>query len=87
MIDSAPKDEKALIRCIDSLKEKLQSMKASPKRNPPPETLFVLNRHKTPYKEKQRYKTNVDDTSRKVVSKSLNFTPKHSLAPSLKNLQ
>ena len=62
-------------------------MKTSPKRTPTPETHFVLNRHKTSAKEKHRYKTNIDEQSRKVISKSLDLPQKHTLAPSLKNLQ
>ena len=62
-------------------------MKTSPKRTPTPESLFVLNRHKTSVKERYRYKTNIDEHSKKSISKSLNLPHKNTLAPSLKNLQ
>lgn len=76
-----------LVKCIDELREKLQHMKNSPKRMPHPEVQCLLNRNRSSGKQKHRYKTNNNESSRKIVSKSLNLPSKQSNIPSLKNLQ
>ena len=55
-------------------------MKTSPKRKCTHENHPLLNYNMSERKPRQRYKTNADDHSRKMVSKSLNLAPKRTLA-------